>query len=272
MSPRTPRSSSTDVRERPQVPAKTTRAAPPRASTAPRRLRRSTKVWLSVGLVITLLAVGAQWTLRQSLFRVQHVYVVGAQHESSSQILAATGLGQRPTMLSVSSSNVAADLNVFPWIERVSVTKHWPNTVDIVVHESTPVAVAFTTSGQLRFVSDSGRDLGPAPLHVDLPTLTYLRPLATSWPFARAGEPAAMVASELPPAFSAQVSSITVNASGDVTLNMTTPVTFELGAAVNLHEKFVAIASVIAHSTLRPGDVVDVSVPDELAVTGPAPS
>jgi hypothetical protein len=39
-----------------------------------------------------------------------------------------------------------------------------------------------------------------------------------------------------------------------------------------LHAKFVAIASVIAHTTLSPGDVVDATVPDELAVTGPAPS
>jgi hypothetical protein len=53
---------------------------------------------------------------------------------------------------------------------------------------------------------------------------------------------------------------------------MTTPVTFVLGEPTELRQKFVAIASVIAHSTLVPGDVVDVSVPDELAVSGPARS
>jgi hypothetical protein len=50
---------------------------------------------------------------------------------------------------------------------------------------------------------------------------------------------------------------------------MTTPVSFLLGPATNLNAKFVAIASVIAHGTLAPGDVVDVTVPDELAVTPP---
>ena len=48
---------------------------------------------------------------------------------------------------------------------------------------------------------------------------------------------------------------------------MTTPVTFILGPATELHAKFVAVASVIAHSTLHPGDVVDVTVPGEMAVT-----
>jgi hypothetical protein len=45
-----------------------------------------------------------------------------------------------------------------------------------------------------------------------------------------------------------------------------------LGPPTQLKAKFVAVASVIAHSTLRAGDVVNVTVPDELAVSGPAPS
>jgi len=45
-----------------------------------------------------------------------------------------------------------------------------------------------------------------------------------------------------------------------------------LGPPDDLHAKFVAIASVILHTTLGVGDVVNVTVPDELAVSGPAPS
>jgi hypothetical protein len=68
------------------------------------------------------------------------------------------------------------------------------------------------------------------------------------------------------------VAQVSEDAKGVVALKMTTPVTFVLGPATNLHAKFVAIASVIAHSTLRPGDVVDVTIPGELAVTGPPPA
>jgi hypothetical protein len=76
----------------------------------------------------------------------------------------------------------------------------------------------------------------------------------------------------LPRAFARQVDDVTENAHGSVTLTMTTPVTFVLGPATQLRAKFIAVASVIAHSTLGAGDVINVTVPDELAVSGPPPS
>jgi hypothetical protein len=102
--------------------------------------------------------------------------------------------------------------------------------------------------------------------------LDYVHPRSALWPYAHAGRSAAYVASQLPPAFAAQVSVITEDDHGVVSFKMTTPVTFILGPPTQLHAKFVAIASVIAHSTLRPGDVVDATVPGELAVTGGSPS
>ncbi len=237
-----------------------------------RRLRRLTKWTLSVGLLVTALAFGAQWTLHQSFLRVQHVTFVGLRHESSSAVLAASGLASHPAMIDVNGATVKSNLSSFTWINAVTVTKHWPNTVVVSVHESVAVAVAYTAKHVLEFVDDTGRELGPAPLTENLPTLQYLHPTGPTWPYARAGKGAAYVASQLPRAFSSQVSVISENAQGDVTLQMSTPVSFILGPATNLHAKFVAIASVIAHSTLVPGDVVDVTVPDELAVTPPTTS
>jgi cell division protein FtsQ len=221
---------------------------------------------------VTALAFGAQWTLHQSFFRVQHVTFVGLRHESAAAVLAASGLASHPAMIDVNGSTVESNLSSFTWISALSVTKHWPNTVVVSVHESVAVAVAFTASHVLEFVDESGRDLGPAPRAANLPTLSYLHPTNPTWPYERAGKGAAYVASQLPRAFGSQVSIISENAQGDVTLQMTTPVSFVLGPATNLHAKFVAIASVIAHSTLAPGDVVDVTVPDELAVTPSTPS
>jgi len=222
-----------------------------------------------VGVVVTVMALGAQWGLHQSYFRVQTVNVVGARHESAAAVVAASGLATHPAMIDVNDQAVARDLHHFAWIQSVNVTQHWPHTVVITIHEATAVAVAFTSAHVLEYVSAQGRALGPAPLAANDPTLVYDHPTSTTWPFAKAGRAAAYVASELPVAFSRQVSRIDVNASGQVSLTLTTPVTFELGPATNLHAKFVAIASVIAHSTLVPGDVVDVTVPEEVAVTPP---
>ncbi len=235
-----------------------------------RKVRRLTKWLVCVGLVVTGLAFGAQWVLHQSYFRVQHVTFIGLRHEGVVAVLQASGLEQHPSMLGLNDATIRHNLARFPWINSVQVTKHWPNSVVVTVHESVAVAVAFTSSHHLDFVDGAGRALGPAPLDENLPTLTYVDPTSASWPFARAGRGAAYVASQLPRAFASQVSTISDDAQGNVTLKLTTPVTFILGPPTNLHAKFVAIASVIAHSTLVPGDTVDVTVPDELAVTPPS--
>ena len=243
----------------------------PVTSIAPSPRRRVLFVALLSLLVIASLGAGARWLLEQPLFRVQHVKVEGLRHESLAQVLSVSGLGAHPSMLSVNVQQVRHRLERFAWIDTVKLEKHWPNTVVVVVRESKPVAVAFAQGHQLQYVDARGRDLGVAPIAINLPTLSYSFSTKT-WPYTSAGRASAYVASQLPPAFSSQVSVITENQRGDVTLKMTTPVTFVLGPAINLHAKFVAIASVIAHSTLGPGDVVDVTVPEELAVSGPAPS
>ena len=210
--------------------------------------------------------------MRSSLFRVRHVTVVGLRHESASAVLAASGLEADPPIIDVNAAALDKRLSHFSWIQSIAVTKHWPDHVVVTVTERTAVAVAFASAHHLVFVDASGHDLGPAPMSADLPTLIYLHPRSASWPFQRAGRAAAYVASQLPVAFARQVSKISVGASGSVSLSMTTPLTFVLGPANDLHAKFVSIASVIAHARLAPGDVVDVSVPGSLAVTGGAPS
>ena len=235
-------------------------------------MRRLTKWVLALGVVVTSLALATQWVLRQSYFRVQHVTFVGLHHETSSAVLAASGLLSHPAMISVNDAQLEANLAAFTWISSVTIAKHWPNTVVVSVKESVAVAVAYTNKHVLEFVDKAGRALGPAPSNANLPTLDYLLPKKVAWPYQSVGRGAAYVASQLPSDFAAQVSRVTDDASGDVTLKMTTPLTFILGPPTNLHAKFVAIASVIAHSTLVPGDVVDVTVPDELAVTPPGSS
>ena len=245
----------------------------PRRSPRPRRpLVRLVRFVAITALVIATLGAAGEWVLHQSYFRVQHITFVGVRHEPLALVIAASGLESHPTMLAVNSATLKSNLAQFAWIDSVHLVKHWPNTVVVTVHEGTAVAVAFNDKHVLQFVDQYGRDLGAAPLRANLPTLEYVRPRNSLWPFARAGRSAAYVASQLPPAFASQVSVVTEDDHGVVTLKMTTPVTFIVGTPTQLHAKFVAIASVIAHSTLRPGDVVDVTVPGELAVTGGSPS
>ncbi len=204
-------------------------------------------------LTLATLAVAGEWVLRQSYFRVQHVTFLGVHHEPLALVEAASGLASHPTMMDVSATSVMKNLAQFAWIDRVTLVKHWPHTVVVTVKEAKAVAVAFGAKHVLQFVDAQGRDLGPAPLHANYPTLQFLHPQNTTWPYARAGRSAAYVASQLPPAFASQVSVITEDDHGHVALQLTTPVRFILGPPPQLHAKFVAIASVIAHTTLSPG-------------------
>lgn len=281
---RRPRASTTRalVREKPRTRE---RERGPRAvardrevsSIVPRRRRRSVLV-LKVAVVTVLIGatlfLGGKWTLHQSLFRVQHVTLSGELHETSAQILATTHLDAHPAMIDLSQTVLQRDLSVYPWIGSISLIKRWPNSVQLAVHEVSAVAVAFDPHHVLRFVSADGRDLSAAPSSVDMPTLvTSPASVANSaWPFRGPESAAALVASRLPVAFASQVRQVIVDAQGNVTLQLTTPIKFFLGPATNLNAKFVAVASAIAHATFVAGDLVDVTTPNELSVTGPAPS
>ncbi len=242
----------------------------------PRRRRRFllVKVIVVVALVGATFYVGGQWLLRQSYFRVQHVALSGEVHETVAQILSTTHLDSHPTMIGLSSAVLQRDLAIYPWIGSINLVKKWPNTVDLTVHEVSAVAVAFNTGHVLQFVSVTGRDLGAAPLNTNMTTLatTPTSLAATTWPYEGVESASARVAGQLPVAFASQVRQVIVDAQGNVTLQLTTPIKFFLGPATNLNAKFVAVASAIAHGTFAAGDVVDVTTPSELSVTGPTPS
>ncbi len=124
------------------------------------------------------------------------------------------------------------------------------------MHEVSAVAVAYDDHHVLRYVGTDGRDLSAAPTSANFPTLTT-SPVslgATSWPYRGPESAAALVASQLPEAFSAQVSQIIVDAQGqrDVAVNDAASSSY-LGPATNLSAKFVAVASAIAHATFVRG-------------------
>lgn len=238
----------------------------------PRRRWLMVKIGVVVVAVAATVVVGGRWLLHRSFLSVQHVTLTGEVHESAQQILTATRLAAHPAMFDLNQSVLLRDLSVYPWIGSVSLIKRWPNSVDLAIHEVSAVAVAYDSSHVLRFVSATGRDLTPAPPNTNMPTLVTSPPslAAKSWPYGGVEAAAAVVASQLPEAFSAQVDQIVVDAKGNVTLRLTTPLSFFLGPPTNLNAKFVAVASAIAHGTFAAGDIVDVTTPNELSVTGPA--
>lgn len=224
-----------------------------------RRWRRVVVVAATLATVVA----GGNWLLHQSYFRVQHVRVVGAHHETVAQVVGASGLTPAVAMVSVHNGAVASGLRIFPWVQSVDVERSWPNTITLVLHERRAVAVA--VGATVRLVAADGTDLGLAPVGTTLVRLVA-DGASTRWPFTAWARPAAHVASLLPLAFRDQVYAVHVTPAGSVSLQLTTPVIFILGRTDNLHAKFVAVASIIAHQPLQPGDRIDVSVPSAVTI------
>jgi cell division protein FtsQ len=252
-------------------------AREPRAPRAPTRHGHRRRWLVASGIVVAVLlslSAAGYAALHSGLLAASTVTVTGARHETPRQVVDASGLAQGPSMLSVDPGVVAVRIErTFPWVASVTVTQHWPHTVSIAVTERRAVAVVPGPRGTTVLVDVTGRRLGPAPPREVLPRLEYAptpgEPPATAATLSTAAVPGLLVAATLPPAFAAQVAVIQVTTSGWVTLHLTTPVSFVLGPASNLGAKYEDVAAVIARTTLHVGDVVDVSVPQAMTVTGP---
>lgn len=280
MSRRKPASSSRNLNTRQDSPTKRkTRSRNPQSSevaressrsesrSAPRRVSpRAVRLTLFIVFVLSSFTVGGEWLAHTSFLRVQHASVVGAIHEDAGKVLGKSGLLAHPTMLGLTDHAVLANLGQFAWVTGVQVQRQWPNTVVLRVYETHAIAVAYDSAHQLQYVGAEGQKLGPAPQNANLPTLS-MAVSTRKWPFSRIGLGAVAVAGAIPASFGNQVSRITEQANGIVKVELSTPVTFILGPAVDLEKKFVAMASVISNYTLSPGETIDVTVPGEIAVT-----
>lgn len=231
--------------------------------------RRATYAAVIAALLLVTLGFGARWVLHTSYFSVEDVRVTGNLHETRAQVVAASGLDGHPAMVDVDSATVARRLESLTWVARARVSLHWPHSVSIALTERVPVAVARGPGGRLELVDRTGRALAPVAHDTRYPLLVAEGAPAGSWPYSGWARGGAEVAARLPIAFSAQVDEVVVARSGDVSLVLTSPLTFRLGPPSDLRAKFLSVAAVIAHADLHAGDVVNVSVPGSPTVSGP---
>ncbi len=198
--------------------------------------------------------------------------MVGATHETAAQIEAAAGLATHPPLLDIQTGAEAKGIERLPWVRSASVSVHWPDGVRVVGVRAGADA------------GDGARPAGSGPSWT--PTGGFWR----SWPRARPGSSrsagrkppvrreacwAPPISSDFgspppcPPSFRAQVTAVTVVSAGFVQLAMTTPILVDIGDATQLHAKYEDVSAALAGATLHDGDIIDVSVPGAMTVTGP---
>ncbi len=198
---------------------------------------------LALGAFVVL---GSLWLLVQSpLLDVDRVVVTGVPSGRVAAVAAASGVHRHDPILFVSSGSVARRIeHGVPGIGSVVVTRQFPGTVRIAVHEQGVALYVRTTAG-VALVSHDGRVTG----HADTPPVGVPELIgAGRHPVVgRHVGPAgvAEVMEELPPALRARVGAINVATAGHVRLYLVGAGEVRLGDLEDVHDKGAAAEAVI---------------------------
>jgi cell division protein FtsQ len=224
-------------------------------------------------ILVVVLGLGAVASLHSGLFSAHNLKVEGAVHTPSERILARAGLLSHPPLIDINEKVAAERIEALPWIKTARITQHWPDSVTVVVTERSavgaidpPDATAGPTTWAI--VDSSGRvleDTRVRPLGL-LTLLVAAAPGAPGSYLSGTDRPALDVASSLPADLSRRVAAVEIEPAGTVNLALAHDLTGVIGLPVDLPAKYAALLSVLSGAALAPGDVIDVSVPQEPTV------
>ncbi len=184
------------------------------------------------------------------LFEIERVDVVGVSSLSAEAVIARADLGEGETLLRVDGDAVVDRLLEDPWIKEASVQRRPPSTLRIEVTERVPAAVV-DTGVSFWFVESRGRVLTESvpssatvvPVIRDIPDFVA-EPGVTSESVTLLN--ALDVLSGLSEELRLTVRSITAPSIDKTTLLTATGVEIMVGEAVNMKEKSVIVADILA--------------------------
>lgn len=220
---------------------------------------------LLVAAVVASLAAGAFALVHSSVFGARHVRVVGAPDIPSSTVIAAAGLKGDPPLVDLSTSAIASRVERLPFVLTAAVHIAWPTTVRIDVVERIPVAaLAIAPAGPYAICDVSGRVLEivpsrPPSLPLVVPRIATPVPAAPGDFVSAADRPELQAAAAMPESLVADVTDVAADSDG-VVVNLADHLVAILGSASDLAEKYVALATVIAHGDLATVAAVDLRV------------
>jgi cell division protein FtsQ len=107
-----------------------------------KRRRRGRRIWpiVLVGVLLIALIGSAVWLVWfSSVLTAQQVHISGLKTLTKAQVSEQAGVPMGVPLARQDLSGIAGRVASFPQAEHVVVERSWPNTVDIVVTERTPV-------------------------------------------------------------------------------------------------------------------------------------
>lgn len=227
-----------------------------------REAGRHRRRWLIAGVLGLLIVAGGFALVHSSLFGARHVEISGSAHTPYSTIVKVAGLGGAPPLIDLSPAVIATRVEALPWVQTAAVFVSWPSTVRIRLTERTPVASLRDGADRWAVTDPTGRVLEIIPIRP-----TSLPDLAVSGAVPLPGRrlPArvatlAHVAAAMPESMVPEVVDVRWDSEG-VVADLKSKIVAVLGNASMLEDKFVALATVLAHGGLSGIGTIDLRVP-----------
>lgn len=124
------------------------------------RYRRRRRIFMVTGFVLFFAALTAGVIFgAKVLFQIDTITVTGETRYSADEIRTAAGITTEDNLLLVNTGRSASAVDaLFPYLGKVEVRRHLPDTVEIYVEEAVATR-AFDIGGRYLLVSDAGRIL-----------------------------------------------------------------------------------------------------------------
>jgi cell division protein FtsQ len=208
-------------------------------------------------------------TARSPLLDVDTIRVRGADNTLPAAVARAGGLHRHPQLVDIDPPVVARRIEELPWIQRATVVRRWPGTVEVSVLERSPLAAMPAEGGGWAMVDATGRVLeqaGEAP--AGMPTVTA--PAGAPEPgreVSTSTRGALVVLESMPGSLSARITSVAVDDGGELQLHLDGAPPVRFGPVTSVRSKLVAVATLLSRTNLKGVTGIDVRVPTAPVLT-----
>ena len=216
---------------------------------------------------VALIAVGVGLT-RSPVLDVDHVEITGAANTAPAAIERAGGFADGPAMVDIDPGSSARAIERLPWIAQARVVRHWPATIEVSVLERSPIAVVPAGENGWVLVDTTGRILADDR---DPPgELVKLHAEVTPGPPGElvdtASRGALRVFDALPAALNGRVTAMATSADA-VSLTIDGRIAVAFGPPTGVHEKLVALETLLTRVDVKTVKTIDVRVPTAPVIT-----
>ncbi len=226
--------------------------------------RRRLRVWITVGALAVLFAIGFGIT-QSPLLDVDEVEVIGARRTGTDMILEVAGIEPGTPLLGLGLSGPRESIAALPWVDEVRSNRTWGGKVTFDVTERTAIA-QIPVDDRWAVVDLQGRVLQVDSIQWDLPVVLFGQvPEPGEWLAGRA-LPLLEVSEALVPLRDDGIGVI-FWVEGKVMVDLPGATRAHWGGRDDPHGKAVALATFLARVDLHCFELLDLSIPELPALT-----